>query len=58
MVKVLDREITVTKFKLNLHYYTHFRANALGKGMNLLIFPAISYIVPLLFFYKDGFGIK
>ena len=26
--------------------------------MNPLIPPAMCYIVPLLFFYKDGFGIK
>ena len=26
--------------------------------MNFLILPAKGYIVSLLFFYKDGFGIK
>ena len=30
----------------------------LGKIWNLLIPQAIGYRVPLLFFYKDGFGIK
>ena len=32
--------------------------NTLGKDMNPLILPAMGLIVPLLFFYKDGFGIK
>ena len=49
MVKVLDGGIVVSEFVLQLHYYVHFRTNTLGKGINPLI---------LLFFKKDGFGIK
>ena len=30
----------------------------LGKDMNPFITPAFGYIVSLLFFYKDSFGIK
>ena len=35
-----------------------FRANTLGKDMNPLILPDMGKIVPLLFFKKNGFGIK
>ena len=30
----MDCGIVVSKFELQLHYYVHFRANTLGKGMN------------------------
>ena len=49
----------ISKFELHWHYYTHFCTNALGNGMDPLIsFTAMSWIVPVLFFYKDGFGIR
>ena len=57
MVKAMDCGIVVSEFVLQLHYYVHFRANTLGKGMNPLILPAISLIVPLLF-KENNFGIK
>ena len=36
----------------------HIRATILWKIMNLLIYSAIGQIVSLLFFYKDGYGIR
>ena len=50
MVKVPDCGIIVSKFKLQSHYYVHFRTNTLENSMNTLIFPAMGYIVPLLSF--------
>ena len=41
MVKAMNCGIVVSKFVLQLHYYVHFQANTLGKGMNPLILPAI-----------------
>ena len=41
MVKAMDCGIVVREFVLQSHYYVHFRANTLGKGMNLLILPAM-----------------
>ena len=35
MVKAMDCGIVVREFELQLRYYVHFRANTLGKGMNL-----------------------
>ena len=58
MVKVLYYGIVVGKFKLQLSSYVHLRTNTLGKGMNPLILPAMSQIVPLVFFWKDGYSIK
>ena len=49
MVKAMDCGIVVSEFVLQLCYYVHFRANTRGKGLNLLILPAMGYIVPLLF---------
>ena len=40
-VKALKGRIVVSEFKLQLCYYVHFQINTLGKGMNLLILPAI-----------------
>ena len=41
MVKAMDCGIVVSEFKLQSRYYVHFQANALGKGMNHLILPAM-----------------
>ena len=41
MVKAMDCGIVVSDFVLQSHYYVHFRANTLGKGMNPLILPAM-----------------
>ena len=40
-VKAMDCGIVVREFVLQSHYYVHFRANTLGKGMNTLILQAI-----------------
>ena len=49
MVKALDCGIVVREFELQSRHYIHFRTNTLGEGMNLLILPSMSWIVPLLF---------
>ena len=41
MVKAMDCGIVVSEFVFQSHYYVHFRANTLGKCMNLLILPAM-----------------
>ena len=41
MVKAMDSGIVVREFVLQLHYYIHFQANTLGKGMNPLILLAM-----------------
>ena len=41
MVKAMDCGIVVREFVIQSHYYVHFRANTLGKGMNPLILPAM-----------------
>ena len=38
---MLDCDIVVSMFELQSRYYVHFRTNALGKGMNLIIPSAI-----------------
>ena len=53
MVKTIDSRIVVGEFELQSRYYVDFLTNNHGKGMNPLFPP-----VPLLFFSKDGFGIK
>ena len=58
MVKAMDCRIIVSEFVLKSCYYVHFRANTLGKGIKPLILPAMGQIVPLLFFWKNNFGIK
>ena len=41
MVKAMECGIVVSDFILQSHYYDHFQANTLGKGMNPLILPAM-----------------
>ena len=41
MVKAMDCGIKLSEFVLQSHYYVHFQANTLGKGMNPLILPAM-----------------
>ena len=41
MVKAMDCGIVLSEFELQSHYYVHFRANTIGKGMNPLILPAM-----------------
>ena len=49
MVKELDCRIVISKFKVQLCYYVHFRTNIFGKVMRLLIHLAMGKIVPLFF---------
>ena len=58
IVKAMDFGIAVSEFILQSRYYIYFRANTLGKDMNPLILLAMGYIVPLPFFYENGFDIK
>ena len=58
VVNVLHCNIVVSEVEFQSRHYIHFWNNTFGTGMNLLILPAMGYIVPLLFFYKDGLGIK
>ena len=41
MVKAMDYGIVECEFVLQSRYYVHFRANTLGKGVNLRILPAM-----------------
>ena len=57
VANVLDFKIVVSEFEFQSLYYVYFRINILEKGMNPDP-PAIDLKTQLLFFYKDGFGIK
>ena len=50
VVDVLDSDVVISELELQSCYYIHFRTNALRKYTG--------WIVSLLFFYNDGFGIK
>ena len=52
---VLGCKIVESEFKLQSHYYVHFRANTFVKGMNPLFLEEV-WIIPQLFY--GGFGIK
>ena len=41
MVKAMVCEIGACEFELQSHYYVHFQANTLGKGMNPHILQAM-----------------
>ena len=41
MVKAMDCRIAESEFELQSRYYSHFRTNTPGKGMNPLILPAM-----------------
>ena len=58
MVKAMDYGTVVSEFEILPRYHVHFRTNTLGKGMIPFILPAMGQLVPLMFFSKDGFGIK
>ena len=58
MAKVLDCDIIVCGFELQLRYYIHFQINTPGKDKNSLISTAVGKIVPLLSLYMDDFGIR
>ena len=55
MIKAMNCGIVVCEFILQSHYYVHFRANTLGKGMNHLILPpAMGKIVRWTRFFSLG----
>ena len=58
IVKAMDCGIVVSEFVLQSRYYLHLRANTLGIVMKPLILPAMGWIVPLLFFSENSFGIE
>ena len=58
MTKVLDCGLEISEFECYLQYYVHFQNKTHGKGMKPLILPAMGSIISVLFFYKDGFGMK
>ena len=59
MPKMLYCGLKVNVFELQSRYYIQFQSYTLGKGMNpLFISPPLSWIVSLLFFNKDSFGIR
>ena len=41
VANVLDNNLIVSKFKLQLHLYVHFWTNTHGKGMNFFILCGI-----------------
>ena len=57
MVKAMGGGIRVSEFELQSRCF-QFRTNTLGKGVNPFILSTMGQIVSLLFFKKDGFGIK
>ena len=54
---MLDCHIVVNLFEFQLHYYVHFQTNVPWKNYKSP-YPFRYELVQLLFFYKDGFGIK
>ena len=59
MAKVLDYDLEVSEFEHQLRYYFHFRTNTLGESIESSYpRPAMGWILSLLFYYRDGFGIK
>ena len=51
VANMLDYDTVISEFELQSRYYVHFWINTFGKGMNLLILQAWSYLLPLLFFW-------
>ena len=56
VANVLNCNILVREFEIQLHYYTHFWCNTLGKDMNLFNFYGLNSTTAVLL--KVGFGIK
>ena len=48
VAKLLGCDIVVSKFKLQLRYYLHFRTNSLEEGMNPLSYELYCIITVLL----------
>ena len=58
VANVLVCKVVVSNLESQSHYYFHLRTNTSRKVMNPLIPWAMCWIIPLLFLYKDGYGIK
>ena len=58
MPDVLNYDIVLSKFKLQLHYYVHFWTNALEKGMNSFIPASYGLNSIMTIFFKNGFDIE
>ena len=52
-VKVLDCNLEVNEYEIQLHDFVHFRTYTFGKGLKPILTPSMSWIVSMLFFYKD-----
>ena len=59
MGKVLNCNLEVSEFELPSRYYVYFQTNTFWeRHWTSLILLAMGLVVSLLFFNKDGFGIK
>ena len=58
MANMIDYNTVLIKFKSSDAISFIFLRITFGNGINTLIPQVMSSIVPLLFFYKNGFGIK
>ena len=58
MANMLDCSLELMEFELLSHNYIHFQIKTFGKAWTPYPSPAMGWIISLLFFYKDGFGIK
>ena len=56
--KLLDFTLEVIDFEFQSRHYIQFRTNILGKVLHLLIPAAMGYIISMLYFDNDVFGIK
>ena len=52
---MMNRDIVVNEFEFHSHYYIHFETLRPLRKTSLPILPAMSWIVSLMVFYKDGF---
>ena len=58
VVNEQDCDIWESEFEFQSRYYDHFWTNTPGIGMNHVIPSTIDKIVSLMFFSKNGSGIK
>ena len=57
VANLLANDIIASEFEFKSRYYDLFQINSTGKGMNSFLPTATDWIVSLLVFNKDGFGI-
>ena len=58
VANALHCDILESEFELRSCYYIHFRIKYSDERYELHYSQAMGWIVTLLFFYKDSFGIK